>query len=284
MKIGITGATGQLGQLVVAQLQKTAPQLEIVALVRNTEKAKALFKESVEIRKFDYSEPASLAAALDGLSQILLISSSEIGQRIPQHTAVIQAAQNAKLNKIVYTSLLNADHSPLGLATEHKATEQLIKQSGLNYAILRNNWYSENHLANLAHVIEQGVLYGAAENGRISAASRQDYAEAAANVLTLAEENQKIYELAGSSSFTLAELAQMISTVAKTTVRYENLSAADYTAALISAGLPDFVADILVDADVQTAAGAMYSQAKDLEQLLGRKTTPILTLIEKALT
>lgn len=283
MKVGITGATGQLGQLVIAHLEQSAKNIQIVALVRNPEKAKPLFSNTIEIRAFDYNQIESLAQSLEGIDQLLLISSSEIGQRVAQHQAVIDAAKQANVKKIVYTSLLNADHSPLILAKEHKVTEQLLAESGLSYTILRNNWYSENYLGNLSQVISEGVLYGAAENGKISAAARLDYAQATANVLINPAFDQKIYELAGSTSFTLNDLANAITQVSGKPVRYQNLSAEDYAQALIGAGLPSVVADIITDTDVNAAKGVMFSESKDLEMILGRPTTNILDSVKQAL-
>lgn len=283
MKIAVTGATGQLGQYVIQFLLKTQAAENIVALVRSPEKAQTLKQQGVDVRYFNYDEPSSLVPALEGVNKLLLISANEVGRRTPQHQAVIEAAKQAHVSHLVYTSLLNAEFSPLSLAKEHQETEALIRQSGLNFTILRNNWYSENYLAGLQHNIEQGVLYGAATQGKISAASRQDYAEAAAKVLTSAGHEQKVYELAGSSSFTLAELAQTIGQVADKTVSYTALSAQQYTDALLAAGLPAGLVSVVVDADVQADQGAMYSESKDLEQLIGHPTTSIREEVQKQL-
>ncbi|OTG66520.1 SDR family oxidoreductase [Acinetobacter silvestris] len=275
MKIAITGATGQLAHFVIQALLKDIPAQNIVALVRNKAKAESLTALGIELRHFDYDQAETLVPALIGIDKLLLISANEIGRRTPQHKAVIEAAQMAKVPYIAYTSLIHADHSPLGLAQEHRETEALIKQSGLAYTLLRNNWYNENYLANVQHTVEQGILYGSAQDGKISSASRQDYAEAAAKVLTAEGHGNKIYELAGSTSFTLTDLAHYIADVSGKTVYYQNISPEDYTTALTQAGLPKELVDVIVDADVQTAKDAMFSDSKDLEQLLGRKTTLI---------
>lgn len=246
-----------------------------MALVRNESKAAALKAKGIELRLFDYDTPATLASALSGVDKLLLISANEIGRRTPQHKAVIDAAQHAGVPYIAYTSLLNADHSLLGLAQEHRETENLIKASGLQYTFLRNNWYSENYLAGVTHTVEIGTLYGAAGAGKISSAARADYAEAAAKVLTTSGHENKTYELAGSTSFTLADLAGDIANVSGKDITYQNLSAADYTQALTQAGLAAGLVDIIVDAEIQTQKGAMFSKSKDLEQLIGHQTTPI---------
>lgn len=283
MKIAITGATGQLGQLVIQHLLKQTQAENIVALVRNVEKAEHLKAQGVDIRYFDYDSPATLVPALQGIDKILLISANEVGRRTPQHKAVIDAAIEAKVPYIAYTSLLRADTSPLGLAQEHRETEQIIHESGLSYTFLRNNWYSENYLAGLAHNIETGILYGAAQDSLISAAPRTDYAEAAAKVLLSENHKSKIYELASSTAFTLETLAETISKVSNKTVVYTNLSAEDYKQGLLQAGLPKGLVDVIVEADIEAQNGAMLSDSKDLETLLNRSTTSLEETIKSLL-
>ena len=283
MKIAITGATGQLGSIVIEKLLLQTEANNIVALVRNPAKATHLTAQNIEVREFDYDRPETLVPALSGIDKLLLISANEVGRRTPQHKAVIDAAKVAGVPYLAYTSLLRADTSPLGLAQEHRETEKLIQDSGLRYTFLRNNWYSENYLAGVAHTIEIGTLFGAAQDGRISSASRIDYAEAAARVLTSTVHDNQTYELAGSESFTRADLAQFISQATHKSVIYQNLSADDLRQGLIQANLPSHLIDVIVDADVQTAKGAMYSNSKDLEQLIGHKTTSIQDSIKAAL-
>ncbi|MGE8540487.1 MAG: SDR family oxidoreductase [Acinetobacter sp.] len=283
MKIAITGATGQLGQLVIEALLKEVSASQIIALVRSETKAASLKAQGVELRRFDYDAPETLLPALQGVDKLLLISANEIGRRTPQHKAVIEAAKHAGVPYIAYTSLLHADRSPLGLSQEHRETETLIQNSGLEYTFLRNNWYNENYLATVQQTADAGVLYGAAQDGKISSASRVDYAEAAAKVLASSGHENKTYELAGSESFTKADLAQFISQAAHKPVTYQNLSAEDLQHGLVQAGLPEHLIEVIVDADVQTAKGAMYSDSKVLEQLIGRKTTAISAQIQALL-
>ena len=283
MKIAITGATGQLGNLVIEQLLQLTAAQNIVALVRKIDKAEHFKVQGIELREFDYDRPETLAPALLGIDKLLLISANEIGRRTPQHKAVIDAAKVAGVPYLAYTSLLRADKSPLGLAQEHRETEKLIQDSGITYTFLRNNWYSENYLAGVAHTIEIGTLFGAAQDGRISSASRIDYAEAAAKVLTSTGHENKTYELAGSESFSLSDLATFIGQAVNKDIIYQNLSAEEYTQGLTQAGLPAGLVDVIVDADIQTIQGAMYSDSKDLEQLIGHKTTSIQDAIKAAL-
>ena len=229
MKIAITGATGQLGNLVIEQLLQLTAAQNIVALVRKIDKAEHFKVQGIEPREFDYDHPETLVPALSGIDKLLLISANEIGRRTPQHQAVIDAAKVAGVPYLAYTSLLRADTSPLCLAQEHRETEKLIQDSGITYTFLRNNWYSENYLAGVAHTIEIGTLFGAAQDGRISSASRIDYAEAAAKVLTSTGHENKTYELAGSESFSLSDLATFIGQAVNKDIIYQNLSAEEYT-------------------------------------------------------
>lgn len=280
MKIAITGATGQLGQLVIQALLKRVSADQIVALVRDQKKATALAEQGVELRHFDYDAPESLAPALQGIDKLLLISANEVGRRTPQHKAVIEAAQLAQVPYIAYTSLLRADTSPLGLAQEHRETEALIQASGLRYTLLRNNWYNENYLAGVEHNVASGKLFSATKNGPISSASRADYAEAAAEVLTTQGHEQKTYELAGSQSFTKTDLATYIAHAASKPVQYLEIDAESFAQGLTQAGLPEPVVNLITEADVETAHGAMFSDRTDLEQLIGRKTTTIQSQVE----
>lgn len=284
MKIAITGATGQLGELIIQALLTHVPADNIVALVRKETKALELKQQNIELRHFDYDSPETLVPALIGIDKLLLISANEIGRRTTQHQAVIEAAKNAKVPYIAYTSLLRANTSPLGLAQEHRETEALIQASGLTYTFLRNNWYSENYIAGAIQNAASGQLFSASKDGKISSASRVDYAEAAAIVLASTHHDNKTYELAGSENFTKADLAKFIEQASEKKVSHIELSASDLTQGLQQAGLPKTLISVIVDADIQTAQGAMYSESKDLEQLLGRKPVLIQSQIEALFT
>lgn len=282
--IVVTGANGQLGRLVIQGLLQKLPAASIVAAVRSPEKAQDLAALGVQLRKADYTQPATLDAAFAGASKLLLISSSEVGQRAAQHRAVIDAAVKAKLGLLAYTSVLHADVSPLGLAAEHRETEAMVKASGLPYVLLRNGWYTENYLMGLAPAIEHGALIGSAGEGRIASAARADYAAAAVAVLTSTQKLAgRVYELAGDSAYTLAELAAEISKQSGKSVAYSNLSEADYKAALIGVGLPEPVAALISDSDVGAAKGGLYDDGRQLSELIGRPTTPMAVQLAAAL-
>ena len=236
--IVVTGATGQLGRLVIRTLLQKVPAGDIVAAVRSPEKAADLAALGVAVRRADHTQPDSLAAAFAGADKLLLISSSEVGQRVPQHRAVIDAAKRAGVKLIAYTSLLRADTSPLGLAAEHKQTEALLRASGLPFVLLRNGWYTENYAASAPAALARGAVLGSAGRGRIASAARADYAAAAAAVLTLDGQAGRVYELAGDASYTLAELAAEIARQSGKAVEYRDLPEAEYRAALIGFGLP----------------------------------------------
>ncbi|HCP1035588.1 TPA: NAD(P)H:quinone oxidoreductase [Escherichia coli] len=273
--IAITGATGQLGHYIIESLMKTVPASQIVAIVRNPAKAQALAAQGITVRQADYGDEAALTSALQGVEKLLLISSSEVGQRAPQHRNVINAAKAAGVKFIAYTSLLHADTSPLGLADEHIETEKMLADSGIVYTLLRNGWYSENYLASALAALEHGVFIGAAGDGKIASATRADYAAAAARVISEAGHEGKVYELAGDSAWTLTQLAAELTKQSGKQVTYQNLSEADFAAALKSVGLPDGLADMLADSDVGASKGGLFDNSKTLSKLIGRPTTTL---------
>lgn len=281
--IVVTGATGQLGRLVIAELLKTVPAEQIVAAVRHPDKAGDLAALGVQLRVADYTQPATLDSAFSGADKLLLISSSEVGQRFVQHRNVIDAAKRAKVGLVAYTSILRADSSPLGLAAEHKETEALLKDSGLPHVLLRNGWYTENYLASVPPALQHGVFIGSAGDGKIASAARADYAAAAAAVLTRADQAGKVYELAGDDAYTLSELAAEVTRQSGKTVVYQNLPQADFKAALIGAGLPEPIADLLAASDVGAAQGGLFDDGHQLSRLIGRPTTMLATLVKAAL-
>ena len=273
--IAITGATGQLGQHVIESLLKTVPASQIVAIVRNPAKATALSQQGITVRQADYSDEAAFTTALQGIDKLLLISSSEVGQRAPQHRNVINAAKAAHVKFIAYTSLLHADTSPLGLADEHVATEKMLAESGIAYALLRNGWYTENYLASAPAALEHGVFIGAAGEGKIASATRADYAAAAARVISEEGHAGKTYELAGDAGWTLSQLAAELATQSGKKVVYQNLSEADFAAALKGFGLPTGLAEMLADSDVGASKGGLFDDSHTLSKLIGRPTTSL---------
>ncbi|HEY8532981.1 MAG TPA: SDR family oxidoreductase [Micromonospora sp.] len=282
--ITVTAATGQLGRRVVtALLDRGVPASGIVAAVRDPAKAADLAARGVTVRHADYDRPETLPAAFAGTHRLLLISSNQIGRRVLQHRAVVEAARQIGVELLAYTSLLHADTSGMVLAEEHRATEELIRASGLPYVFLRNSWYLENYTATLAPVLRHGVILGAAGEGRVSAASRADFAAAAAAVLTGDGHAHTTYELGGDSAFTMAELAAEVSRQSGTTVVYRDLSVDEYRAALVAGGLSEAEATLLADSDAGVARGELATDSGHLRALIGRPTTTLAQAVASGL-
>jgi NAD(P)H dehydrogenase (quinone) len=283
MSIVVTGATGQLGRLVIDELLATVPAEQIAAVVRDRAKAAATARRGVELRVADYSRPDTLADAFKAGDTVLLISGSEVGQRIAQHTAVIDAAKAAGVARLVYTSVLGGPAAAFELADEHRATEQAVLDSGLNHTFLRNGWYSENYTAQIPVQLRHGIV-GSAGDGRVGSASRADYAAAAAVVLTTGGHDGKAYELSGDHAWTLAEYAATLSEQSGQEVVYTDVPAEAHRTVLAGAGVPEPLAGILVDVDVSAVRrGLLQGGSGDLRRLIGRPTTPIADSIAAAL-
>lgn len=279
----VTGATGQLGRFVIDELLERIPASDVVAAVRDTQKGADLAAKGVAVRHADYDKPQTLADAFEGAAKILLISSSEVGQRIVQHRAVIDAAEAEGVELLAYTSILHAAESPMMLAEEHVATEQALAASGVPYVLLRNGFYSENYTMSIPVALEHGAALGSSGDGKISAAPRADYAAAAAQVLTSPDQAGRVYELAGDEAFTMTEFAACLAELSGTAVVYKDLPEVEYAKVLAQAGLPDAFAAILANSSACAADGALYDTGQQLSQLIGRPTTPIRTTIRQML-
>lgn len=278
----VTGATGQLGRLVLDELLQRTDAANVVALARDPTALQAYDQLGVQVRQADYDDPASLKTALEGVDRVLLISGNAVGQRERQHGNVIDAAKAAGVSYLAYTSILKGEKSRLGLAPEHVATEKLLAGSGITYDVLRNGWYSENYTANLGPSLEIGKIFGAAGNGRLSTATRADFAAGAAAAL-LAGEGGHVYELAGDESWTLAEFAAEVSRQSGKPVEYVDQSEDEYARTLEGAGLPPPFASLLASTSSLSAEGELYDDGKALSRLSGRPTTPIGETIAAAL-
>ena len=280
MKIGITGATGHLGRIVVNKLKEKIATDNIVALVRSTQKASDL---GVEAREADYDQPGTLDSALAGIDTLMLISGSEVGKRASQHHNIIEAAKKNGVKYIIYTSLLRADTSSISLAAEHLATEDALKNAGIPCTLLRNGWYTENYTGSIPGAIAGGAFIGSAGEGKISTASRADFAEAIVAVLTSAGHEDKVYELAGDEAWTLGDLAAEISRQTGKNIPYVNMPEAEYAAALASFGLPEPLAKAIAGWDVSASKGDLYDDTHTLSRLIGRPTTSLSQVVSEAL-
>jgi NAD(P)H dehydrogenase (quinone) len=281
--IVVTGATGQLGRLVLAALLKQVPAAQLVAAVRSPEKAQDLAALGIQVRKADYDQPETLVEAFRGAAKVLLISSNEIGQRFAQHRAAVDAARKAGVPLLAYTSLLRAETSPLPLALEHQETEAYLKASSLPFVLLRNGWYTENYTASIPSALQHGAFLGSAGEGRIASAARADYAEAAAAVLLRDGQAGQVYELAGDTAYTLRELAAELSRQSGKAVAYQNLPEAEFQAILLGAGLPGAIASLLAESDTGASKGGLFDETRTLSRLIGRPTTPMAESVAAAL-
>lgn len=277
MTILVTGATGQLGRLVIdSLLERGAEPSSIVAGVRDLTKASDIAARGVRTAVVDYDRADTIAAALEGVDSVLLISGSEVGRRTAQHQAVIDAAKAAGVGKLVYTSAPKAPTSDLVLAPEHKATEELIAASGIPAVILRNNWYTENYAGNIAQARETGVVAASVGDGRVASASRKDFADAAAVVLLEDGHLGQAYELGGDVAWTYDELAAAIAEVIGSPVEYRALTAEEHSAALESAGLDAGTVGFVTALDAGIRDGGLADTDGTLARLIGRPTTPLV--------
>lgn len=282
MTVAVTGASGQLGRLVVEALLKDGSQ-PVVAVVRDPAKVADLAERGVEVRVAGFDDQAALERAFQGVDRVLLVSGNEFGKRVAQHTNVLRAAEAAGVKLLAYTSIPHADRNPLILAQEHIGTEAVLAGASIPTTLLRNGWYWENYAGGLGHAVASGVLHGAAGDGKVSGAARADYAEAAARVLTTDGHEGKVYELGGDETLSYAELAQVISEVSGKPVRYADLPQQDYAAALQGAGLDAGYAAVLADADAGIAGGILAVDSGDLQRLLGRPPTRVAEVFRAAL-
>jgi NAD(P)H dehydrogenase (quinone) len=275
MKIAVTGATGQLGQLVVNGLLEKGTSIKVIAVVRDEKKALPLVKRGAEVRVAHYGDPAALKAAFSGVDRLLLISSSEVGQRIEQHKNVINAAKAAGVKHIVYTSAPRATTTTLIIAPEHKATEENILQSGMEYTILRNNWYTENYKDQVETASKTGTIVSAAGAGRVASATRADFAAGAVAVLLITGHEGKIYELGGDYAWDYNELAESIGEIIGKPVVYKAVDAGTLIDILKSAGLDEGMAGFIAALDGNIAEGALSEVTGELSRLIGRPTTSL---------
>ena len=280
MTIAVTGATGKLGRLVVDRLRARVPASVLVALVRSPARANDL---GVAAREADYDRPETLERALVGVDVLLLVSGSEVGRRVNQHRNVIDAAKRSRVKRIVYTSALHADSSPLDIAPDHRATEADLKASGIRFTINRHGWYTENYSGSIPGALAGGALLGSAGDARISSATRADFAEAAAAVITGSGHDGRTYELAGDDAWTLTDLAAEISRQCGRTIPYRSLPPQEYAATLTGFGLPDGVAKAIAGWDVAAAQGALFDDSRTLSRLIRRPTTPLSAVVAQAL-
>jgi NAD(P)H dehydrogenase (quinone) len=285
MSVVVTGATGQLGRLTVeALLRRGVPAPDVVATGRDVTGIKDLADRGVVVRRADFTDPGSLAAAFAGAGKLLLISASvPVDERVANHRRAIDAALAAGVSLVAYTSTLRAGTAATVIGATHRATEEYLRERRVPSVLLRNGWYLENYTGQLPLILQNGAVTGAAGQGRVSAASRADYAEAAAVVLTTEGHAGAVYELGGDESFTLAELAAAVSAAAGKQITYTDLPAQELARVLAGAGLPAGLAEVLADADLGLSRGELFTGSGDLGRLIGRPATRLADAVADAL-
>jgi NAD(P)H dehydrogenase (quinone) len=284
MTIALTGAGGQFGRLVVEDLlARGVPAGDIVAGTRRVEALADLEERGVRVRTVDFDDPASLDAAFAGAEKVLVVSGTDFGRRVEQHTAAASAAQKAGAGLVIYTSAPYASTTSMLLAAEHRGTEEAIRALGVPFTFLRNSWYFENYTPQIPTYLEHGAIVGAAGEGRISGAARADYAAAAAAVLATDGHEGAVYELGGEPAFTLGELADVVAKVSGKPVEYRDVSVAELQAVLAGVGMPEPLPAIMADVDRAIAEGALYTDSGDLVRLIGRPSTSLEDAVAAAL-
>ncbi|MFE6633857.1 SDR family oxidoreductase [Streptomyces tendae] len=282
MSIVVTGATGHLGRHVVRQLLEKVPADQVTAVVRDRDKAADLAARGVRLAVADYNAPETFDDLFAAGDRVLLISGNEFDKgRVRQHTIVIDAAKKAGVALLAYTSAPSSLKA--ALADDHRATEEVLINSGVPYVLLRNGWYHENYTEQLAPVLEHGAVVQAAGEGRISSASRADYAAAAVAVLTGEGHENTAYELGGDEAWGFAEYAAELSRQTGREIAYNPVSVEDYTAILTGAGVPGPLADVFAGVDAAIAKGELVVSTGDLSRLAGRPTTPLAEAVATAL-
>ncbi|HQY32825.1 MAG TPA: SDR family oxidoreductase [Actinotalea sp.] len=285
MTVVVTGATGHLGRLVVESLLTAGvPAGEIVAAGRRTERLADLAGRGVRTAAIDLDEPGTLRAAFARADVVLLVSGSELGRRVEQHRNAIDAAVAEGVGRLVYTSAPHADTTALILAPEHKATEEILRASGLAFTILRNSWYTENYVGALEQARVTGEVVASVGAGRVASASRADFAAAAAAVLVGAGHDGAVYELSGDVAWDHHDLAAAIGEVVGRPVTYRAVDPAEHRAILVAAGLDEGTAGFVVALDGNIRDGLLAETSGDLARLIGRPTTALVEGLRAAVT
>jgi NAD(P)H dehydrogenase (quinone) len=282
MSLVVTGATGHLGHLVVeALLDAGVPADQIVAGGRNLDAVQDLAERGVDVRRIDYSDPSSLETGLAGAEKVLIVSGTDFGQRVAQHTAVAEAALAAGASHLVYTSAPHATTTSMLLAADHAATEVALADLGAPLTVLRNGWYHENYTGQIPLYLEHGVVSAAAD-GRVSGADRADYALAAAAVLTGEGHEGAVYELGGDTSFTMDDIAAIVAEATGRPIAHTRVTTTELAGILTGSGVPEPVAAVLADVDRAIAAGELLVETGDLSRLIGRPTGTLHAAVERA--
>lgn len=276
----VTGASGQLGRRVV-ELLLEAGETNIIATTRTPEKLADFSQRGVTVRPADFDDAVSLAAAFAGADRMLLISTAVFGeQRVKQHLAAVKAAEDVGVKHVVYTSLMNpGPDSPVILAPDHHATEQALLNSGLGWTVLRENLYTETLIQSLAQAIQMGQLFSAAGDGTAAYITREDCARAAAAVLASSFDGRRTLDITGPEALSQADLAALVSTLSGKPVTYIPVEAEVMVDNMAAAGLPRFIAELLVSFNTAIAQGKLSAVSNAVEELTGKKPMSVTEFV-----
>jgi len=279
-RIGITGASGQLGRRVVELLAAHVEPSRVLALTRSPEKLADLAARGVEVAFGDFAKPEELAQTLAGVDRLLIISTDDInGNRAALHANALKAAAEAGVSDIAYTSATAPHASSLGFIREHGVTEDLIRESGIPYTFLRNSFYADMLLDTAPQWGSTGEIHGVAAEGNINRVTREDCARAAVAVLTTEGHRNAIYDITGPGAMNGYELAEAVSAAAGSPVRYVSISADTMRQYLIGAGFPDPIAGLFVEIDQAIAAGEFDISSTAVRDLTGQEPTSVPDLL-----
>ncbi len=277
----VTGSTGPFGRHAIDELIRHGVRpSDIVAIARSAEKAAPLAQQGVTVRLADYDRPETLGPALNGVDALLLVSASEVGRRVPQHAAIIDAAKAAGVSRVVYTSILKAETSTIGLAPEHVETERLLRESGIPSKFMRNSWYTENYTGQIESYLANGIAT-ASQGVPVAGATRADFAAAAVAALLDESTGQTVYEL-GGTPFTMEDLAAAVTEVTGTAVGVAEVSPDQFQGILEGAGLPVDMAAMYRGFEESTARGDLNTESTDLADLLGRDPASLVDAVRAA--
>lgn len=284
--IFVTGASGQLGRLVIKHLLARGVAHErIIAGTRSPAKLAGLAAAGIDVRNADFDDPQRLTEAFKGAGTVLIISTDALddaGTRLKQHRNAVSSALAAGVGRLAYTSLPNPDSSLLSFAPDHLGTEQAIQATGLPHVIFRNNWYHENLLLSLPAALKSGHWYSASRRGKTAYAAREDIAEAIAAALAASTSGSRTYTLTGADALSNDEIADLAREIVGKPVDVVDVTDEQFAAGLKAAGVPDPFVKVLVSAEAAIRAGNLAVVTNDLESLIGRRPKPLAEYLREA--
>jgi NAD(P)H dehydrogenase (quinone) len=286
MTIGISGASGQLGRATTDLLLERVEPAELVLVTRDPAGLQAYGQRGVDVRHGDFREPSTLPESYRGIDTLLLISGADIGQRVAQHSAAVDAAKAAGVQRVAYTGIVNpTEANAAAAAPEHRGTEEALLASGLEWTFLRNGIYGDLTADALQQSIAAGQHVFNSGDGGTSYVTRADCAAAAAEVLAGDGHAGKAYDITGPETISGYDLAAMASEVSGQSVEPVSVDDETFVSILVEhAGLPQFIAEFLASFGRAAREGQLGLVSDDFERLTGRPPAAFRTLLEGAAT